>query len=144
MDKSITKVCETFEKAYGKEYEIEVDKMGFVIRHKYYENTYINVTLRTKIESHLEMIQVSEETRKKGIGTKLFGSAIFVLKGLNFKILTAHVTNIDVIKIVEKYYPRDKLLFFTRSIFGSGKKITYQEAINSLQTMQGFILLIEI
>jgi len=87
------------------------------------------------------MITVDEQ--KMGFGTKLIDALIYVLKKIGCKSLSGHITNIGVLKILERMYGRGKLILHKKGLFGPGEKISYEQAL-SLPGSQGFYFFVNI
>jgi hypothetical protein len=84
------------------------------------------VTTVSGDSAYRDMIQV--ERQKEGWGTKLVLAMDFVLKELGVRSSLGHVTNFNVVRILEKAYGREKLTFFRKKFGGLGEQISYEEA----------------
>ena len=131
-DEYIAKVKGSFSRKFGADLTVEIKRegssYGIVVKYANFPHTFISLTLSGNA-GYIDMINVEEKVRGKRLGGTLMRSAIWVIKQMGGTVLEAHVTDIRVLKILEKMYRKDKMKFYRKGLLGVGSQISYEQAI---------------
>jgi hypothetical protein len=143
LNSALNNLSNYFESQY-KDLQIEflpyVQGLSIIIKKKGAPYSFLSVTLNNNL-GYIDMYQIDSQGR--GYGILLMVAMIDILKKLGCKTLSGHVTNINVLKILERLCGKSKMKFYTRSLFGQGRSMTYQEAVEIANSV-GFIIFVDI